>query len=201
MTTADQYLKTIYVLQQASDTPASTGDVADRLGVSSASANEMIGKLVNWGLVTHEKYTGTVVTEAGEHQARTLVETYCVIQCFLHTVLDVDDYRREARAIEAVLDPTVAEDREVLARAFRGRWGVETQYRQFKHEFYPPTKSSVGRVRAFHFNVAQLFYNIWVLVNLELRDRYDLSDRRPLTSDEVLHAVRDITFEMDAPEE
>jgi hypothetical protein len=36
-------------------------------------------------------------------------------------VLDVDDYRREARAIEAVLDPTVAEDREALARAFRGR--------------------------------------------------------------------------------
>ena len=74
MTTADQYLRTIYVLQQASDTPASTGDVADRLGVSPASANEMIGKLVNWGLVTHEKYIGTV-----------------------------------------------AEDREALARAFRGR--------------------------------------------------------------------------------
>jgi hypothetical protein len=51
------------------------------------------------------------------------------------------------------LDPVV-EDREALARAFRGRWGVETQYRQFKHEFCPPTKSSVGRVRAFHFNVA-----------------------------------------------
>jgi IS4 transposase len=98
------------------------------------------------------------------------------------------------------LDPVV-EDREALARAFRGRWGVETQYRQFKHEFYPPTKSSVGRVRAFHFNVAQLFYNIWMLVNLELRDRYDLSDRRPLTSDEVLYAIRDITFEMDTPEE
>jgi len=114
MTTADQYLRTIYVLQQASDTPASTGDVADRLGVSPASANEMIGKLVNWGLVTHEKYTGTVVTEAGEHQARTLVETYCVIQRFLHTVLDVDDYRREARAIETVLNPTVAERLDTL---------------------------------------------------------------------------------------
>ena len=114
MTTADQYLKTIYVLQQASDTPASTGDVADRLGVSPASANEMIGKLVNWGLVTHEKYTGTVVTEAGEHQARTLVETYCVIQRFLHTVLDVEEYRSEARSIESVLDTTVVERLDTL---------------------------------------------------------------------------------------
>jgi DtxR family Mn-dependent transcriptional regulator len=50
MNTADQSLKAIYMLQQASDSPASKGDIADRLGVSPASANEMIGKLAKRGL-------------------------------------------------------------------------------------------------------------------------------------------------------
>jgi hypothetical protein len=60
-----------------------------------------------------------------------------------------------------------------------------------------PTKSSKGRVRAFHFNLAQLFYNMWVLVNLEVQERYRLSERRPLTSDDVLHAIRDRAFEIE----
>jgi hypothetical protein len=91
----------------------------------------------------------------------------------------------------------VAADRVELAAAFRRRWGVETHYRQFKHEFYPPTKSPKGRARTFHFNLAQLFYNVWVLVNLELRDRYGLDDRRPLTAADVLHAIRDHAIKMD----
>jgi len=45
MNTADQYLKAIYLIQEVEDGPASTGDVADALEVSPASANEMIGKL------------------------------------------------------------------------------------------------------------------------------------------------------------
>jgi len=114
MNTADQYLKTIYVLQRTGDSLASTGAIADHLGVSAASANEMIGKLADRGLVNHEKYKGTEVTDEGERRARTAVETYCILQRFLHTVLDVDDYRDEARSIEAVLDPTVAERLETL---------------------------------------------------------------------------------------
>ena len=114
MNRADQYLKTIYVLEEMSDAPASTGDIADQLKVSPASANEMIGKLADRGLVEHEKYEGTVVTDEGEQRARTAVESYCVVQRFLHTVLEVDDYKREARPIESVLDPTVVERLETL---------------------------------------------------------------------------------------
>lgn len=114
MNTADQYLETIYVLQRTGDSPASTGAVADRLGVSAASANEMIGKLADRGLLEHEKYRGAEVTDEGEQRARTAVETYCILQRFLHTVLEVDDYRNEARSIETVLDPTVAERLETL---------------------------------------------------------------------------------------
>ena len=53
MNTADQYVKAIYLLQQMEDGPASTGALADRLEVSPASANEMIGKIESRGLAEH----------------------------------------------------------------------------------------------------------------------------------------------------
>jgi len=70
MNTADQYLKTIFLVEQLHDGPAATGELADRLGVSPASVNEMIGKLEERGLVTHEKYKGASVTDDGEALAR-----------------------------------------------------------------------------------------------------------------------------------
>ncbi len=107
--TADQYLKTIYVLQRAEDGPASTGAVADRLGVSPASANEMIGKLESRGLADHEKYEGVELTDEGIVRAENALETYCIIERFLANVLEVENYREEARALESVIDDTVAE--------------------------------------------------------------------------------------------
>jgi len=107
--TADQYLKTIYVIQQAADGPASTGAVADALDVSPASANEMIGKLESRGLAEHEKYKGVRLTEDGIVRAREALQTYCIIERFLANVLAVEEFRSEARELEAVIDGTVAE--------------------------------------------------------------------------------------------
>jgi len=107
--TADQYLKTIYVIQQAADGPASTGAIADALDVSPASANEMIGKLESRGLAEHEKYKGVKLTDDGIVRAREALQTYCIIERFLANVLAVEEFRAEARELEAVIDGTVAE--------------------------------------------------------------------------------------------
>jgi Mn-dependent DtxR family transcriptional regulator len=109
MNTADQYLKTIYLVQRTADGPASTGAVADALDVSPASANEMIGKLEERGLADHEKYKGVTLTDAGIERARDALQTYCIIERFLANVLEVEEFREEARALEAVIDDTVAE--------------------------------------------------------------------------------------------
>ncbi|MFB6269013.1 MAG: metal-dependent transcriptional regulator [Halobacterium sp.] len=114
MNTADQYLKTIFLVQQLEDGPAATGDLADRLGVSPASVNEMIGKLEERGLVTHEKYKGAEVTDAGETRARDALQTYCILERFLANVLDVDDFREEARQLEPVIDETVADRLDMI---------------------------------------------------------------------------------------
>ena len=109
MNTADQYLKAIYLVQDSENGPASTGSVAEALDVSPASANEMIGKLEGRGLADHEKYRGVELTEEGVLRAREALSTYCIIQRFLLEVLEVEDFRAEARQLESVIDETVAE--------------------------------------------------------------------------------------------
>jgi Mn-dependent DtxR family transcriptional regulator len=109
MNTADQYVKAIYLLQQMEDGPASTGALADMLDVSPASANEMIGKLEDRGLAEHEKYKGVTLTDEGIVRARDALQTYCIIERFLANVLDVEEFRAEARELESVIDDTVAE--------------------------------------------------------------------------------------------
>ena len=109
MNTADQYVKAIYLLQEMENGPASTGALADMLGVSPASANEMIGKLEGRGLAEHEKYKGVTLTDEGIVNAREALQTYCIIERFLANVLDVEEFRAEARELEPVIDETVAE--------------------------------------------------------------------------------------------
>jgi Mn-dependent DtxR family transcriptional regulator len=109
MNTADQYLKAIYLVQEIADGPASTGDVAERLDVSPASANEMIGKLEAQDLCRHEKYKGVDLTEAGIQRAREALQNYCIIERFLLGVLEVEEFRAEATQLEPVIDETVAE--------------------------------------------------------------------------------------------
>lgn len=109
MNTADQYMKAIYLAQLMEDGPASTGTIADMLDVSPASANEMIGKLEDKELAEHEKYNGVELTEEGIRKARDALETYCIIERFLANVLEVEHFREEARALESVIDDTVAE--------------------------------------------------------------------------------------------
>jgi Mn-dependent DtxR family transcriptional regulator len=109
MNTQNQYLKAIYLVQEQDDGPASTGRVADLLDVSPASANEMIGKLEERGLADHEKYKGVSLTDDGIVRARDALQTYCIIERFLIEVLEVEEFRGEARSLETVIDATVAE--------------------------------------------------------------------------------------------
>jgi Mn-dependent DtxR family transcriptional regulator len=107
--TADQYLKAIYLIQEAEDGPASTGAIADRLDVSPASANEMVGKLEGQGFCSHEKYKGVDLTDEGIQRARDALQNYCIIERFLLEVLEVEDFRGEAKQLEPVIDETVAD--------------------------------------------------------------------------------------------
>jgi DtxR family Mn-dependent transcriptional regulator len=109
MNTANQYLKTIYLVQEIEDGPASTGAIAEMLDVSPASANEMVGKLEAQELCSHEKYKGVELTDEGIVRARDALQNYCIIERFLYGVLEVENFQEEAKQLEPVIDETVAE--------------------------------------------------------------------------------------------
>lgn len=109
MNTTDRYLKAIHFAQTLDDGSASTGTLAELLDVTPASATEMLHKLEADGLIAYEKYNGAQLTETGKARATDAVETYCILQRFLYEVLEVETYQSEAKALESVIDETVAD--------------------------------------------------------------------------------------------
>jgi len=116
MSSRDRYLRAIFVLEQSrrGNPPVTTGEVADALDVHPSSVTEMFGNLESAGLLHHEKYEGATLTDSGREQGRALLENSCILQRFLRDVLDVDEYRAEAQAIEPVLDGDVADRLSLL---------------------------------------------------------------------------------------
>ena len=58
-------------------------DVSKNLGISQASVTNMLQRLDAEGLVKHEKYRGTVLTEEGRRIAKAIVERHETLTRFL----------------------------------------------------------------------------------------------------------------------
>lgn len=107
-TSAEDYIKTIYKLR-SNDEMVTTQAVAGRLKVAAPSATAMIKKLAAMKLVSHEKYRGVVLTEAGEKIALELIRHHRLIETYLAEVLglDWDKVHDEAERWEHVLSEEV----------------------------------------------------------------------------------------------
>lgn len=79
---AEMYLKTVEELA-VDDEPVPISAVAERLGVSSVSATEMIHRLAEHGLMVHRPYKGVSLTPAGRQQASNVVRIHRLWECFL----------------------------------------------------------------------------------------------------------------------
>ena len=100
----EDYLKTIYALARTGEA-ATTSALAERLGVAPASVTGMLKKLAASGLVDHEKYQGTRLTEAGRLIAVETIRHHRLVETYLHQALGVpwDRLHDEAEAWEHVL--------------------------------------------------------------------------------------------------
>ena len=65
-------------------------DVSQRLGISQASVTNMLRKLDSEGLVNHEKYRGTVLTEKGHTIANAIIARHDALTEFLR-LFDIDE--------------------------------------------------------------------------------------------------------------
>lgn len=102
----EDYAKSIYSLQRRADGEAvSTNALAERCGVTPASASAMIKKLAERGLAVHEPYHGVRLTDAGERLALEMLRHHRLLELYLAEHLDVpwDRVHEEADALEHVL--------------------------------------------------------------------------------------------------
>ena len=98
------YLKGIYKLQQGTDRVAITA-LAREQGVSPASASAMVKKLAALGLLEHEPYRGTRLSDAGERVAVEVIRHHRLLELYLAQTLglDVDAVHDEADRLEHVI--------------------------------------------------------------------------------------------------
>ena len=106
----ENYAKAIYAIQQRSGT-VTTNAIAERLGVTAASASGMVKKLDSLGLVSHMPYKGVELTEAGERVALEVIRHHRLLELYLAESLNVpwDRVHAEAEVLEHVLSEELEE--------------------------------------------------------------------------------------------
>ncbi len=107
----ENYAKAIYALQQREGSVVTTNALAERLGVTAASASGMVKKLDALGLVRHEPYRGVELTEDGERLALEVLRHHRLLELYLAERLGMpwDRVHDEAEVLEHVLSEELEE--------------------------------------------------------------------------------------------
>ncbi len=105
----EMYLKAMVELGQGEK--VAVGRLADRLGVSNVSANEMVHRLTDQGLVSHTPYKGVELTESGQTAACNVLRRQRLWECFLYEYLKIEWAKlyELACALEHATAPEVTE--------------------------------------------------------------------------------------------
>jgi len=105
----EDYLKAVYKLER-DGAPASTSDLAERLGRSAASVTNMVKSLAEQGLVCHVPYHGVHLSAEGRQAALRIIRRHRIIESYLIERLGYtwDGVHPEAERLEhAVSDELV----------------------------------------------------------------------------------------------
>jgi DtxR family transcriptional regulator, Mn-dependent transcriptional regulator len=110
-TAVEDYTKAIYALEARDSGPVSTTALAERLGVTPASASGMVKRLCELGLVTHRRYHGVLLTDAGRRVALEVIRHHRLLELYLVEDLGVpwDRVHQEAEILEHVLSDELEE--------------------------------------------------------------------------------------------
>jgi DtxR family Mn-dependent transcriptional regulator len=105
------YTKAIWSIAQRDDAPVSTSALAERLGVSPASASAMVKRLESLGLASREPYHGVRLTAAGERVALEVLRHHRLLELYLAEALGMpwDRVHEEAEKLEHAISPELSE--------------------------------------------------------------------------------------------
>jgi DtxR family Mn-dependent transcriptional regulator len=107
----EDYAKAIYALEQRDGSAVSTNALAERMGVTPASASSMVKRLDGLGLVSHVPYRGVQLTDAGTKVALEIMRHHRLLELYLAETLGVpwDRVHDEAEVLEHVLSEELEE--------------------------------------------------------------------------------------------
>ncbi len=110
-TAVEDYAKTIYSLEGRASRAVTTTALAERMGVTPASASGMVKRLGELGLVTHRPYHGVLLTDAGRRVALEVIRHHRLLELYLVKDLGVpwDRVHAEAEVLEHVLSEELEE--------------------------------------------------------------------------------------------
>lgn len=100
----EDYLKTIYKLERRGER-VTTSAISDRLQVSPASVTNMVKRLADMNLLTHEPYRGVALTQAGRKIALETIRHHRLLELYLAEALGIpwDKVHAEAERLEHFL--------------------------------------------------------------------------------------------------
>ena len=107
----EDYAKAIYALEAVGDGTVTTTAIAERMGVTAASASGMVRKLCELELVSHEPYKGVQLTAKGARVALEVLRHHRLLELYLAQDLGVpwDRVHDEAEVLEHVLSEELEE--------------------------------------------------------------------------------------------
>jgi DtxR family Mn-dependent transcriptional regulator len=105
------YAKAIYALEHRHGEAVTTNALAERLGVTAASASGMVKRLGELGLVEHRPYRGVSLTTEGQRVALEVMRHHRLLELYLVKSLGVpwDRVHAEAEVLEHVLSDELEE--------------------------------------------------------------------------------------------
>lgn len=101
----DEYLETMYEFyEHDASTRVRTGDLAERLGVSPASATEMIQRLSGKGYIDYERYKGAKLTQKGLEHGRMMKRRHRLAEVLLDRIPFDGNMHETACRLEHAID-------------------------------------------------------------------------------------------------
>ncbi|WP_017586475.1 metal-dependent transcriptional regulator [Nocardiopsis ganjiahuensis] len=104
-TSAEDYVKVIYDLQERGTGPVTISGMAERLSVSNSSVSGMLRKLNELGFVEHQRYGNVSLTETGTKAALAVLRRHRLLETYLVAELGYswDEVHDEAEILEHVV--------------------------------------------------------------------------------------------------
>lgn len=113
---SEDYLKTIYKLEQGTDTVIKTHAISESLDISAASVSEMLKRLADKGYITHKPYKGVILTDKGRQKGTYMVRRHRIIETFLLNVMQYswEEVHAEAEQLEHAVSDNLITKMEAM---------------------------------------------------------------------------------------